>query len=240
MQVVPVLVRQVLVADEGPVLDKTAHVRAGAREPVEHVYSAVAQAHAELPLQGALDHVQLGVHDLDGCVYDAEFGGHVLERDGEEVVVDLFDKVLPSLVGHDLCGAGSHRIVQVRELRVREPSFQSRLVQVVQRAVHALDDGVVVDDLGIVEQGLEDWAGDLVLGEHADRLGFGVVRVQAVPQSLEESGESFRCLARFDNACDGLRSGLGHVCHVMSPFAPVHLRAALAHDLRLDGLCEPL
>lgn len=50
---------------------------------------------------------------------------------------------------------------------------------------------------------------------------------------------AFRGSYLFDRR-DSLRSGLGHVGHVAGPFAPVHLRAALAHDLRLDGLCEPL
>ena len=238
VQVVLVFVGQVLVIDETLVLDEAAHVRAGARESVEHMHTPVAQTHTEFPLQGALDHVQLGVDHFRGRVHDAELRGHVLERDGEEVVVDLLDEVLPGLVGHDLGGAGPHRIVQVRESRVREPAFQSRLVQVVQRAVHAFDDGVVRDDLGIVEQGLEDRSGDLVLGEHADRLGLGVVRIQAVPQPLEEPGEPVGRLAGSDQMGDRLGARRSHVGHISGPFAPVHLRAALAHDLRLDGACQ--
>ncbi len=231
-----VLVGQVLVRDEGGVLDEAREVGARAGKAVEDVHPPVAEMLAELPLKGPLHHVELGVHHLHGRVHDAQLLGGALEGRGKEVVVELLDEVLLGGVALHLGGDDTHLGVEVVELGAVQRRPEARVVEGRQGAVDAGHDGVALAHLVLVEQGVEDGPGHLVLGQHVHGAVRVVVGVQGVPETGEESVKGVGRLARLGHEGANLVSpGPGDGADIARPLVPVDLGAALAHDLGADG-----
>ena len=231
-----VLVGQVIVGDERGVLDESAQVGAGACKTVKDMHTAVPETLAEFPLQSPLDHVELGVHHLHGRVDDTQLVGGVLERRGEEVVVELLDEVLLGRVALHLGGDDAHLGVEVCELGAVQRRLEARVVEGRQGTLDARHDGVALAHLVLVEQGVEDRARHLVLGQHVDSVVRLVVGVQGVAEAGKELAEGVRGPAgRGHEGADLFGPGPGDGPDVAAPLAPIDLGTALANNLSADG-----
>ena len=190
VELVGVLAGQVVLRDESA-LQESDDEGAGAGEAVEDVYALAGQSLPELLAQDLVDGAEDEVDDLDGGVDDAEPVDGLLERGGEELVVELDDDTLLACrVGHALHSA-AHGAVELLELLVL--GLERVFVEAGQHQLHGLGDRVVGGEVVVGEEGLEYRARDKVLGEHLDRLVGGDGLVEVAAQALEELVELLRC-----------------------------------------------
>ena len=129
------------------------------------------------------------VDDLDRGVDDAELVDGLLERGGEELVVELDDDALAALGVVDALGALADRVVELLQGGVL--GVEGVLVEDVEHPLHGLGDRVVRGEVVALEEGVEDRAGDEVLGEHLDGVVAGDAVVEVAAQAVEERVELF-------------------------------------------------
>lgn len=172
MNLAGVLALEFLVGDE-VALDEVRHERARAREGVQDMHAIVGQRLAKLVLENAVGLAEDVVDDFGRGVDDAHLVRGRLERDLEELLVEVADKLLARRVRLDGGSAAAHaRIHVIEDLGIR-CLLNLMLFEYAQETFDGDGHGVRLRKLEVSEQGVEHRDGDDVLGDHLDRILLG-------------------------------------------------------------------
>ena len=165
MDFVFVLVWQLLRCDQAA-LHQPRDERACARKRVKDVDAFAAQRLAKFILQNVVDAVDDEVHYFHWRVDNAQPFCHLREGVAKELVVQFHHDLLLALGQVDAVGSAANRCVEL----LQRVGFlvQPVLLQQVEDSLHAFRDRVVAGEAVLSEQGVEDWFGDEVLGQHLD------------------------------------------------------------------------
>ena len=167
-----VLALELLVGDE-VALDEVRHERARAREGVQDMHAIVGKRLAELALENAVGLAKDVVDDLGRGVDDAHLVRGRLERDLEELLVEVADELLARRIRLDGGRAAAHaRIHVVEDLGIRR-LLDLMLFEHTKETFDGDGHGVRLRELEVPEQGVEHRDGDDVLGDHLDRVLLG-------------------------------------------------------------------
>lgn len=226
------------VPGDEPGLDEADDERPGTNEAVKDVDALVGETLTEVLTKRPVGRAEDEVDDLDQGVDDAELVHGLLERGGEERVVQAHDDLLPALGGVQACHLHTHRVVELLQGVVLV--IKGVLVEHGEHLLHRLGDRVVFGEVVAAEQGVEHRSGDEVLGQHLDCVGFGDAVVEVPAQASDELVErgphvGVRVLQECFDAGD---VGLGDGGHVLGPVLPVGLGADLGNDLGEDCVAE--
>ena len=203
---------------------------------IEHVDAFVAQAAPELLAQHVVGALQDEVHDLDRGVDDAEAFGVLLERGREELLVELHQHPLPRRAVVE--AAGAHPDALVETLQVPHLVLEAELAEVLPQGVQGPGHRVGGREVVMLEQRLEDRAGQDVLRHDfdgvaaADRLvdrdlQLLVERAEPLAQSLVAGGGQ--------QVPDPVEQPGEDVRDVPGPGLPVLPVSALVDDPGVDG-----
>ena len=105
-----------------------------------------------------------------------------------------------------------------------------------QHGIHGLRHGIQLRETIILEQGIEDGAGDDLLRQHLDGLRARDGGVDTVMQTLQKLLELLLPVPRLQELGDGGNLAFRNVRDVLGPVLPVATAAALLDDARKDGI----
>lgn len=241
MQLACVLVRERLGWHELGVAHKLGHVGARTRERVEDVNPLAAQSATEFPLKRSIGGMEHVVHDLDGCINDAELLARAGKGLSEEVVVEVLDEGLTVGIGTAEGGATADAAVELVEatLVVNGEVADTVSLEGVEEILNGDRDRVRLREGVVTEESIEDRQRHHVLGDHLDSSPFGNARIERIAQRSQERVHSLAShRVPSDSTFDLLDVSLGDAAHVLGPAGPVDLAAALLDSLGVNGTLE--
>ena len=116
--------------------------------------------------------------------------------------------------------------------------FQPVRLKDIKHLLHGLRDRVVAGEAVIFEEGVKNWLGDEVLGEHLDDFAIGDGVVEVVPEFVGEGfegGDFLGVLRVADNLGDAGNVSLGDLGDVVGPIFPVVPVTAFLDDFGVEG-----
>ena len=226
---------QVRIADQSRL--QQAHQKdAGAAERVQYMDALVAQALAERLAQRMVGARQNEIHHLHRRIDDAQAVCVLLQRGGEELLIELHQHPLAGGAVVQPLGATADALVEA--LQIPHLVLQAEFAEVPPQGVQGLRHRVGGGEVVVFEQRLEHRAGEDVLGHHLHGVGaadglvdgclqFGMEGVEPFAQGFVAGGG--------EQAFDALHQAGEDVRHVLGPGLPILAVAALLHDLGEDG-----
>ena len=144
----------------------------------------VGQPLSELLLHKTVGSVQDVVDHFIWRVHDAHLLTRSLERLAEELLVQLFNDLLPA--GIRLYGASAQANIgiQLRQLALLRRRFNAVFAKSFDHSLHGYGDRIAAGKFGTREQGLEHRQRDHVLGQHLNRFRFSDALVEGITQSF--------------------------------------------------------
>ena len=162
MKLVAVLAPQIFAPDQSA-LDQPRHERPRPRERVDDVDARVSERRAEFLVQDILHATDDVVHNLHWGIDDTQTLRSLWQRLCQEPLVQFRNDTLLARSGRHAFCADSH--VSVESFQTLGLLFKAAVVQSVHHLLHGARDRVSVGKGVVLEQRVENWLRNQMLGE---------------------------------------------------------------------------